>query len=698
MRTTKLYDSAGNSLAENAVQRVRGLAASMMESLAEKIGLRFQRQHPLWSWACRHAAWTLNRYQVLSGTTSFELTHGKAYEGKMCPFGEVVFAYSKQKQGFKADPKWKVGFCLGKTEVQDAWVIGDGNRVFLSKSIRRVADASTKYVACYQGFTAYSWEYQQNFGGRIVPSKRVATMVGGPLLGLPSQGTGGVAPYDEDAKEVIAFSRSYAGKLEEVKDLVNAEEKKTETPKELSEEQKLAEDKKVDYAEEKITLPLMKLKDPNMVDEARNQAGPSAPATTPRSQAQKSGFTMEGGEGDPKKPKRLKTGEKEPQIERQVQATEVGDDVYYHMDQFFGEEELMAWDEETEEVTGMSIPEALSSSASLDRVPADPPLWIDELADEAEEHLKTLKMGVLEAMEDEKAGFKKLTTRFVRDWRVKPRQDLPGAPKQFLRRSRLVAREYAVEATGGQTLRLLPITYLVKKLEEKDGGEEYWLGSMNVKDAFLQVRQEEPAQVKTARGHYEVKRNLPGQPLGAKAWFDYFTDWLKSREFQFSDINPCLGKRENQMMVLIHVDDVLYLGSKEYLESAFLPDIKRSFDISEQHSAGDGTTFAFLRRTYEQTIQGLKILPGNYAESMVEQYEAQVGKAKVQKLPCGPEMLEQDSAALLNGELASLFRSLVGCGIYLSQERMDVSFAIKELASSMSCPTTGSLPGGTFQS
>ena len=46
MRTTKLYDSAGNSLAENAVQRVRGLASSMMESLVEKIGLRLQHQHP----------------------------------------------------------------------------------------------------------------------------------------------------------------------------------------------------------------------------------------------------------------------------------------------------------------------------------------------------------------------------------------------------------------------------------------------------------------------------------------------------------------------------------------------------------------------------------------------------------------------------------------------------------------------------
>ena len=46
-------------------------------------------------------------------------------------------------------------------------------------------------------------------------------MVGGPLLGLPAPPTGGAGPHDEDAREVIAFSRSYAGKLEEVKDLVN---------------------------------------------------------------------------------------------------------------------------------------------------------------------------------------------------------------------------------------------------------------------------------------------------------------------------------------------------------------------------------------------------------------------------------------------------------------------------------------------
>ena len=139
MRTTKLYDSAGNSLAENVVQRVtRSCSFDDGESGGEDRLADSSTNIHLWSWACRHAAWTLNRYQVLRGTTSFELTHGKAYDGKGVSFWRGGLSpTTKQKQGFKADPKWKVGICLGKTEVQDAWVIGDGNRVFLSKSIRR---------------------------------------------------------------------------------------------------------------------------------------------------------------------------------------------------------------------------------------------------------------------------------------------------------------------------------------------------------------------------------------------------------------------------------------------------------------------------------------------------------------------------------------------------------------------------------
>ena len=121
--------------------------------------------------------------------------------------------------------------------------------------MRRMVDASKKNLMCYKGFTAYSWEYQQNFGGRIVPSKRMASMVGMPMSqALPP--SSGVSPDDVDAQEILAFVKSHAGKREEAKDLID------ETPTgekgdgnggpQDPEEKRLAEDKRKDYVEEEV--------------------------------------------------------------------------------------------------------------------------------------------------------------------------------------------------------------------------------------------------------------------------------------------------------------------------------------------------------------------------------------------------------------------------------------------------------------
>eukprot|EP00913_Durusdinium_trenchii_P032259 g30204.t1 len=699
-QTTKIYDSAGNGLVENAIQRIRSLAATLMENLTEQIELRFQSQHPIWSWACRHSAWLINRFQPFHGSTSFELAHGRAYEGKLCNFGEVCFAYCKPKQGYKADPKWRLGIYLGKTELQDNWVIGDANKVYLSRCLRRMSGASKKNLMCYKGFTAYSWEYQQNFGGRIVPSKRMASMVGVPMSrALPP--SSGVSPDDVDAQEVLAFVKSYAGKREEARELVEDEPNRVEgreggEQKSLAELQ-LAEDKKQDFVEEEVPE-LVKVSNPMVIDERRNQAGPSAPrpkpqqlVSTPRSTASKTGMVeqektdmkkmkmtvekaarpLEASSPEPKRPRHEGDGN----MERRVEVTQVGTESYYHMDDIIGEEEMAVWSQENEEEEeqALEIPDALWSDAPLDRVPPDPPKWVDDLADEVEEK-RLERLGVLAPVEKRLEGYKSLTTRFVRDWRAKPRTKHPGAPKQFLRRSRLVAREYATDrrddvhspATGGQALRLLPSIYLMKKAEEEHGGLEYTLGALDIKDAFLQVPQAVPTQVSTASGHFEVKKNLPGQRIGAKAWFEYLTDWLKAREFSFSEISPCLGRLGHKMMLLIHVDDVMFVGEKDYVMEQFIPDLKQSFEISEQHLTGEGSSFQFLRRTYVEIEGGLKVMPGKYAESMIEMYEEKLGKAKIQKLPCGPEVLEAD------GKLRHIAGKLLWIQDLVAQEELRV--------------------------
>ena len=84
-------------------------------------------------------------------------------------------------------------------------------------------------------------------------------------------------------------------------------------------------------------------------------------------------------------------------------------------------------------------------------------------------------------------------------------------------------------------------------------------------------------------------------------------------------------------------------------------------------------------------------MPGRYAESLIESFEAKYGNVKVQNVPCGDEAQEISNAVLLPPDEASLYRSLVGSGIYLSQERIELGYVIKQLASGMSSPSMGHL-------
>ena len=77
--TTKVKDSAGNALVDNSIQRIRQLAWTLVEDVCERTGLVFPCEHALWSWAGRHAAWCLSRYQVGKSLTAYEITHGKRY-------------------------------------------------------------------------------------------------------------------------------------------------------------------------------------------------------------------------------------------------------------------------------------------------------------------------------------------------------------------------------------------------------------------------------------------------------------------------------------------------------------------------------------------------------------------------------------------------------------------------------------------
>ena len=243
-------------------------------------------------------------------------------------------------------------------------------------------------------------------------------------------------------------------------------------------------------------------------------------------------------------------------------------------DDWFGEDEIQA----------NGTPEQRWSDYPIDATPSSAPeSWIEDLADKTEVK-RLVEMGVrVPAAQFDKPVTGKLTTKFVRDWRLKDYTNSDGVVvKRWMRRSRYVAREFnnsrRLETfspdTGAHTSNLLPMKYLRQKQladEMKDDKSyEVVLGCLDIKDAFLQVEQQEPILVGIHNEQYVIQRNLPGQRLGARAWYQCLRDFLvKSMDYEFCNEQPCIA-RNNKSTIIIHVDDIMYVGSKACWNDVFM--------------------------------------------------------------------------------------------------------------------------------
>ena len=78
-----------NGAAERAIQTVRRLANTFLDTVRSKAKIDIPHSHPLVSWALKHSSWILNRFHKHSATqrTAFEIMTGFPYSGKLITFG-----------------------------------------------------------------------------------------------------------------------------------------------------------------------------------------------------------------------------------------------------------------------------------------------------------------------------------------------------------------------------------------------------------------------------------------------------------------------------------------------------------------------------------------------------------------------------------------------------------------------------------
>ena len=87
------------------------------------------------------------------------------------------------------------------------------------------------------------------------------------------------------------------------------------------------------------------------------------------------------------------------------------------------------------------------------------------------------------------------------------------------------------------------------------------LASVDVNDAFLMVSQERVIRVELNSEGYVILKNLPGQRLGARAWYLHLHEFLSMpMNFEWCKKQPCIARSEH-CAIVVHVDDILFCGS-----------------------------------------------------------------------------------------------------------------------------------------
>ena len=133
---------------------------------------------------------------------------------------------------------------------------------------------------------------------------------------------------------------------------------------------------------------------------------------------------------------------------------------------------------------------------------------------------------------------------------------------------------------------------------------------------------------------YAVLKNLPGQRLGARAWYWHFREFATTTlSFSWSSIQPCIAKCGPNVF-MVHVDDLLFIRNFVIWLDVFLPAMQEKFSVSFNVLGGEGTEITFLKRRLVRLQDGLMVVPGTTVEKVLSAFEQFFGHAKLQKTPC----------------------------------------------------------------
>jgi hypothetical protein len=212
---------------------------------------------------------------------------------------------------------------------------------------------------------------------------------------------------------------------------------------------------------------------------------------------------------------------------------------------------------------------------------------------------------------------------------------------------------------------------------------------MDVKSAFLNGYLEEEIFVEQpegfiVQGHeekvYKLNKALYGLKHAPRSWYSRIDAHLVNLGFEKSpsEFTLYVKKVDNEVLVVsLYVDDLFVTGSHKELIDKFKERMKDAFEMTDL-----GKMSFFLGMQVQQKQNEIFVCQQKYAKEVLKKFNMEDCKPVATPMNPKEKFSKEDGAERVDEKL---YRSLIGCLMYLTATRPDIMYAVSLLSRYMHC-------------
>ncbi|GJR35562.1 putative ribonuclease H-like domain-containing protein [Tanacetum coccineum] len=203
---------------------------------------------------------------------------------------------------------------------------------------------------------------------------------------------------------------------------------------------------------------------------------------------------------------------------------------------------------------------------------------------------------------------------------------------------------------------------------------------MDVKSAFLYGNITEEVYVKQPPGFedpahpnkvYRVVKALYGLHQAPRAWYERLSTFLLKHGYRRGAIDKTLfikKDRRDIMLVQVYVDDIIFGSTKSSMVKDFEDLMQKEFKMS---SMGELTFFLGLQ--VKQSNGGIFLSQDKYVKDILNKFDFRTIKPASTPIEAHKSLGKDEDGEDVD---VHLYRSMIGCLMYLTASRPDIMFAV----------------------